>query len=88
MNVSAFDGLLFGVDLLFIPMAAALYVAVSADTMRRVIAAQLIVLIASVDLVLLAIAFGSPSFADLAIALAILSIGGTLIFAHFLERWL
>jgi multisubunit Na+/H+ antiporter MnhF subunit len=41
-------------------------------------------------LVLLLIAQGMarPSFFDLALALALLSFPGTLLFAHFFERWL
>ena len=33
-------------------------------------------------------AFDQPSFIDLPLALLILSLPGTLLFAHFLERWL
>ena len=86
--VSSFNGLLFGVDLLFIRMAVLLYVAIAGDSLRRVIAAQGIGLIASLDLGLLSIAFATPSFGDLAIAMALLSIGAGLAYAHFLERWL
>lgn len=36
----------------------------------------------------LAQAFAQPTFQDLALALALTSFGGTLVFARFLERWL
>ena len=84
----AFNGLLFGVELLFVPLTIALYVALTADTIRRLIAAQLMGLVVAAQLVLLSTVFGSPSFADVGEAMALLSIGGGLLFAHFLERWI
>ncbi len=86
--MSTFNGLLFGTELLFIPMAVALYLLVSADTVRRLIALQVMTLLASVQLVLLSIVFATEEFADLGITLALLSIGGTIAYARFLERWL
>lgn len=83
-----FNGLLFGAELLFIPMALAGYVALTADTMRRVIAAQLAGSLAALQLVLLSAVFSSPSFAELGQAVALLAIGGGLLFAHFLDRWI
>ena len=38
-------------------------------------------------LVLLCEAFQQPSFVDLALALAVLSFAGGLVYARFLERW-
>ena len=84
----AFNGLLFGTELLFVPLAVALFVALTADTVRRLIAAQLMGLIVAVQLVLLATVFGSPSFADVGEAMALLSVCGGVLFAHFLERWI
>lgn len=83
-----FDGVLFGAELLFIPLFLAAYVVFSADTVRRLIAMQLFGGIAALQLVLFAIAFASESFADVGISLALLAIGGGLTYAHFLERWL
>lgn len=89
MSISAtFNGLLFGAELLFIPMAIGLWVIVSGDTVRRLIALQLVGMIASTQLVLLSIAFASEEFADAGVALALLSIGATIAYGHFLERWL
>lgn len=83
-----FNGMLFGTELLFIPMAIALYVVLCGDSVRRLIALQLATMIGSVQLVLLSIVFATEEFADLGITLALLSIGATIAYAHFLERWL
>jgi multisubunit Na+/H+ antiporter MnhF subunit len=89
MSVSAiFNGLLFGAELLFIPMAVALWVIVSGDSVRRLIALQLVGMLASTQLLLFSIAFATEEFADIAVALALLSIGATIAYGHFLERWL
>jgi multisubunit Na+/H+ antiporter MnhF subunit len=89
MSVSAtFNGLLFGAELLFIPMAIAMWVIISADTIRRLIALQLASMLGATQLVLLSIAFSTEEFADLGVALALLSIGATIAYGHFLERWL
>ncbi len=39
-------------------------------------------------LVLIAVGLGRPSFLDIALTLALLAYPATLLFAHFLERWL
>jgi multicomponent Na+:H+ antiporter subunit F len=39
-------------------------------------------------LLLLAQGFNNPNFYDLAVALALLTFGGSLVFVRFLERWL
>jgi len=89
MSVSAtFNGLLFGAELLFVPLAIALWVIISGDTVRRLIALQLAGMIVSTQLVLLSVVFATEEFADLGVALALLSIGATLAYGHFLERWL
>lgn len=89
MSVSAaFNGLLFGAELLFIPMAVALWVIISGDTVRRLVALQLAGMLAATQLVLLSIVFATEEFADLGVALALLSIGATIAYGHFLERWL
>lgn len=85
---STFNGMLFGAELLFIPMALALWVIISGDTVRRLIALQLAGMLAATQLVLLSIVFASEEFADLGVALALLSIGATIAYGHFLERWL
>ena len=44
--------------------------------------------VAALVLLLLAEGFGRVPFTDLAVALALLSFGGGLVFARFLERWM
>lgn len=88
MSVGHFNGMLFGTELLFVPLAVAVYIILSGDTMRRLIAVQLAGMIVSAQLVLLSIVFATEEFADLGVALALLSIAATLAYAHFLERWL
>lgn len=89
MSVSAtFNGLLFGAELLFIPMAVALWVIISGDTVRRLIALQLAGMLVATQLVLLSIVFATEEFADIGVTLALLSIGATIAYGHFLERWL
>lgn len=88
MSQNVFDGLLFGTELLFIPLAIATVIVFSCDTVRRLIGLQLSGAIGTVILGLLAIVFATEQFAELAIALAMLSIGGGIAYAYFLERWL
>jgi multisubunit Na+/H+ antiporter MnhF subunit len=89
VSVSAtFNGLLFGSEMLLIPLAIAVWVILSGDTVRRLIALQLAGMLVSTQLVLLSIAFATEQFADLGVALALLSIGATIAYGHFLERWL
>jgi len=89
MSVSAtFNGLLFGAELLFIPLAVAVWILISGDTVRRLIVLQLAGAVVSTQLVLLSIVFATEEFADLGVALALLSIGATIAYGHFLERWL
>jgi multisubunit Na+/H+ antiporter MnhF subunit len=55
---------------------------------HRLVAVQLAAIIASLLLVSLSIGFSQPSFLDLAVALVLLSLPGTLVLTTFLERWL
>lgn len=87
MNHS-FNGMLFGAELLLVPMAVAVWIVVSGDTVRRLIGTQLFGTLAAVQLALLSISFATEQFADLAITLALLAIAGTIAYSHFLERWL
>jgi multicomponent Na+:H+ antiporter subunit F len=54
----------------------------------RMIAVQFAAAVTCLILVLLSFAFDQPSFIDLALALALLSLPGTLAIALFLERWI
>ncbi|HZZ63889.1 MAG TPA: monovalent cation/H+ antiporter complex subunit F [Candidatus Baltobacteraceae bacterium] len=83
-----FNGMLFGTELLFLPMLVALYVVLSGESVRRVIALQLLTMLGATQLVLLSIVFANDEFADAGVTLALLSIGGTVCYVHFLERWL
>lgn len=58
------------------------------DTFHRLVGLEAGGLIASLIFLLLAEGFHRPPFADLALALALLSFGGGLVFVRFLERWL
>ncbi len=64
------------------------WVAARAATMDRLVALELAGLLVPMVIVLLAEGYARPSLYDLALSVAILSFPGTLVFAHFLERWL
>lgn len=63
-------------------------VCVRARTVDRVIAVELGSLLAALEIVLLAEAFHRDFLYDLALTLTLLSFASTMVFAHFLERWL
>lgn len=54
----------------------------------RLVAVELAGTIATLFIVALAQGLGRPSLFDLALALALLSVPGTLVYTYFLERWL
>jgi multicomponent Na+:H+ antiporter subunit F len=58
------------------------------DTSDRLVGLEAGGLIATLILLLLAEGFGRQPFTDLALALALLSFGGGMVFARFLERWM
>jgi multicomponent Na+:H+ antiporter subunit F len=72
-------------SLAFVPCAI---VALRAEVVDRVVALEMTAACLSLVLLLLAEAYGRTIFFDLALALALLSFGGGLVFARFLERWL
>ena len=55
---------------------------------HRLVAVEMVALVSTLLLVSLSLAFGQPSFLDLALALALLSLPGTLVMTTFLERWI
>jgi multicomponent Na+:H+ antiporter subunit F len=59
-----------------------------APIMDALIALQLATCISTLVLALVAIGLHRPSFLDIALALALLAYPASLLFAHFLERWL
>jgi multicomponent Na+:H+ antiporter subunit F len=68
-----------------LPCAA---VALRADeVMERVVALEMASVLLTLALVMLAEAMQRPVFLDLALTQALLSFGGALVFARFLERW-
>lgn len=58
------------------------------NAIERLVALEMAGVVESILLVMLAAAFRRPSTYDLAVALALLTFGGGLVFARFLERWL
>jgi multicomponent Na+:H+ antiporter subunit F len=63
-------------------------VCVRGDAVNRLVGLEAAGLIATLILLLVAEGFQRAPFTDLAVALALLSFGGGLVFARFLERWL
>ena len=81
-------GWLVAVVALLPALAVPVFEAMRRDAGRRLVAVQLATALVSVILALMTFAFDQPSFLDLALALTLLSLPGTLLFALFLERWL
>jgi multisubunit Na+/H+ antiporter MnhF subunit len=69
-------------------LAAAGLMAATADLANRFVALQLAGAVTVFMLMLLAVGYDQPSFIDLGLTLVLLSLPGTLAYAHFLERWL
>jgi multicomponent Na+:H+ antiporter subunit F len=68
-------------------MAGPFAICARGDAIHRLVALEAGSNMAIVILLLLAIGFNRDFLADLALALALLSFGGGLVFARFLERW-
>lgn len=79
---------LFAADAMLVLTICALVGLIGGTSVRRLVALQLVTFFAAVAMMLYAFAFARPDFADLGLALALLSFGGSLAFAHVLERWL
>lgn len=58
------------------------------DAINRLVGLEMAGLIETLILIFLAEGFHNPNFYDLAVAMALLSFGGGLVFARFMERWL
>ncbi len=56
--------------------------------MSRLVALEMAGTVSVLVLLLLAKGFQQPSYFDVALALAVLAFPASLVFAHFLERWL
>lgn len=70
------------------PFAVAAYRALSGRSAQRLVAAELVVCLGTLMLLLAAFAWPHDALIDLALALGLLTVPGTLAFTHFLERWL
>ena len=70
------------------PLALAVWCACRRNAADRVLAVQLASAIATQGLAISAFAFDQPSYVDLALAVALLSVPGSLLYALFYERWL
>ncbi len=64
------------------------WVAVRGTLAERLVALELCSVVTALVLVCLSLAFGQPSFLDVAVALVVLSLPGTLVLTVCLERWL
>lgn len=63
-------------------------VAFRGDAMDRLVGFEMAAIITTLTLTLLAHGFQRMPFYDIALATALLSFGGGLVFVRFLERWL
>ena len=70
------------------PLAAAGWLAATADLANRLVALELAGTVTAFALMLLSVGYGQPSFIDLALTLVLLSFVGSLTYLHFVERWL
>jgi multisubunit Na+/H+ antiporter MnhF subunit len=73
---------------LVVGLAACGLVCLREQTMDRLVALELGGLLTALAVVLLAEGFDRVSLYDLALTLVLLSFASTMVFAHFLERWL
>lgn len=79
---------LWAATVLLVALVPCLMVALrSPAPVERLAAFELVGTISTLVLLLLAQGFGRTLFFDLALVLALLSFGGGLVYAHFLERW-
>jgi multisubunit Na+/H+ antiporter MnhF subunit len=70
------------------PLACSAGLAMRGSEEHRLVAVQFAGVISVLLLALLSMAYAQPSFLDLALALALVNVPGTLIYTQFLERWL
>ncbi|HZT28175.1 MAG TPA: monovalent cation/H+ antiporter complex subunit F [Pseudolabrys sp.] len=79
---------LFATLALLLPFACAAFLALRGTMADRLVAVQFASAVAVFILMLLAKAVDQRSFLDLALTLVLVTYPGTLIYTHFLERWL
>lgn len=73
---------------LLLALLPCLYVSAFRPAPDRLVALEFGSVIVTLQMVLLAEGFHRPSFYDLPLTLALLSFGGGMVFARFLQRWL
>lgn len=73
---------------MLLALALPTWVAVRGALGQRLVALELCSVVTALVLVCLSLAFGQPSFLDVAVALVVLSLPGTLVLTVCLERWL
>jgi multicomponent Na+:H+ antiporter subunit F len=73
---------------MLLALALPSWVAVRGTLAQRLVALELCSVATTLVLVCLSLAFGQPSFLDVAVALVVLSLPGTLVLTVCLERWL
>lgn len=73
---------------LILALAIPAIAALQGRLVQRLVAVQLASVLTPWVLVALSLAFGQPSFLDLALTLGLLAIPGTLLYALVVERWL
>jgi multisubunit Na+/H+ antiporter MnhF subunit len=82
------NGWLWAALVLVVGVAPCVLVIARGGSADGLVALQLATGLCTLTLLLVAQGLGRPSFYDLALALALLGVPATLLFAHFLERWL
>lgn len=76
-------------DIALLPgLAMPLWVATRCAAASRLVAVQLATSLAGLMIIAFSFASDQSTLMDLALALALLSLPGSLLLAHFLERWL
>ena len=70
------------------PCAVGVAAALRGRAVDRLVGLQFATGAVAITLALITFAFDQPSFIDLALSVALLSLPGTLLFAFVLERWL
>ena len=73
---------------LLLALVPCLYVCAFKPAEDRLVALEFAGCIVTLELVLMCEGFHRPSFYDLPLTLALLSFGGGMVFARFLQRWL
>jgi len=79
---------LFAAIAMILALILPAWIAFRASIPQRVVALQLASVTTALVLVCLSLGFRQPSFLDLAVALVVLSLPGTLVLTVCLERWL